>query len=34
MILESIHVDSKTEVLSKIIEFYLHKNNIERITLQ
>ena len=34
MILESIHVDSRTEVLSKIIEFYLHKNNIERITLQ
>jgi len=34
MILESIHVDSKTKVLSKIIEFYLHKKNSDKITLQ
>tara|TARA_B110000967_G_C18784421_1_gene509981 strand:- start:275 stop:907 length:633 start_codon:yes stop_codon:yes gene_type:complete len=34
MILESIHVDSKTKVLSKIIEFYLHKNSVDKITLQ
>ena len=34
MILESIHVDSKTKVLSKIIEFYLHKNTSDKITLQ
>jgi len=34
MILESIHVDSKTKVLSKIIEFYLHENSTDKITLQ
>ena len=34
LILESIHVDSKTKVLSKIIEFYLHKNSANKITLQ
>ena len=34
MILESIHVDSKTKVLSKIIEFYLHENSAKKITLQ
>jgi Lon protease-like protein len=34
MILESIHVDSRTEVLSKIIEFYLHENSTDKITLQ
>ena len=34
MILESIHVDSKTKVLSKIIEFYLHENSSKKITLQ
>jgi len=34
MILESIHVDSKTNVLSKIIEFYLHEKQTEKITLQ
>jgi len=33
-ILESVHVDSKTKVLSKIIEFYLHENSINKITLQ
>ena len=34
MILESIFVDSKTKVLSKIIEFYLHKKLTDKITLQ
>ena len=34
MILESIHVSSKTKVLSEIIEFYLHKNLADKITLQ
>jgi len=34
IILESVHVDSKTKVLSKIIEFYLHENSINKITLQ
>ncbi len=34
LILETIHVDSKTKVLSKIIEFYLHKNSTNKITLQ
>ena len=34
MILESIHVDSKTKVLSEIIEFYLHKKSSDIITLQ
>ena len=34
MLLESIHVESKTEVLTKIIEFYLHKDSIDRTTLQ
>ena len=34
MILESIHVDAKTKVLSKIIEFYLHENSTDKITLQ
>ena len=34
MILESIHVDSRTKVLSKIIEFYLHENSTTEITLQ
>ena len=34
LILETIHVDSKTKVLSKIIEFYLHKNSANKITLQ
>ena len=33
-ILESVHVDSKTKVLSEIIEFYLHENSISKITLQ
>jgi len=33
-ILESVHVDSKTKVLSEIIEFYLHENSINKITLQ
>jgi Lon protease-like protein len=34
MILESIHVDSKTKILSDIIEFYLHENHTNKITLQ
>jgi Lon protease-like protein len=34
MILESIHVDSKTKVLSEIIEFYLHEKYRDKITLQ
>jgi Lon protease-like protein len=34
MILESVHVDSKTQVLSKIIEFYLHEKHTKKITLQ
>jgi len=34
MILESIHVDSKTKILSEIIEFYLHKKSSDIITLQ
>jgi len=34
MILESIHVDSRTKVLSKIIEFYLHENPSNEITFQ
>ena len=34
MILESVHVDSRTKVLSKIIEFYLHENFSNKITLQ
>ena len=33
-ILESVLIDSKTKVLSKIIEFYLHENSINKITLQ
>ncbi len=34
MILESVHVDSKTKILSKIIEFYLHEGSLNKITLQ
>ena len=34
MILESVYVDSKTKVLSKIIEFYLYENSTNKITLQ
>ena len=34
MILESVNVDSRTKVLSKIIEFYLHENFANKITLQ
>ena len=34
MILESIHVDSKTKVLSKIIEFYLHEKYTDKTTIQ
>ena len=33
-ILESVHVDSKTKVLSNIIEFYLHENSVNNPTLQ
>jgi Lon protease-like protein len=34
MILESVHADSKIKVLSKIIDFYLHENYLNKITLQ
>ena len=33
MILESVHADSKTKVLSDIIDFYLHENFTNKITL-
>ena len=33
-ILESVHIDSKTKVLSNIIEFYLHENSFNNPTLQ
>ena len=33
-ILESVHIDSKTQVLSEIIEFYLHEKSGNNITLQ
>ena len=33
-ILESIHIDTKTKVLSEIIEFYLHEKSSNNITLQ
>lgn len=33
-ILESVHIDSKTKVLSEIIEFYLHEKSSNNITLQ
>ena len=33
-ILESVHIDSKTKVLSDIIEFYLHEKSTSNITLQ
>ena len=33
-ILESVHIDSKTKVLSEIIEFYLHEKSTNKITLQ
>ena len=34
IILESINVDSKTKILSKIIEFYLHENSSDKTILQ
>ena len=34
MILEAVHIDSKTKVLSKIIEFYLYEKRTSKITLQ
>jgi Lon protease-like protein len=34
MILETIHVDSRTAVLSKIIEFYLHEKYTDKTTIQ
>jgi hypothetical protein len=34
MILESVHIDSKTKILSEIIEYYLHENSINKITMQ
>ena len=33
-ILESVHIDSKTRVLSEIVEFYLYEKSINNITLQ
>ena len=33
-ILESVHIDSKTQVLSEIVEFYLYEKSINNITLQ
>ena len=33
-ILESVHIDSKTKILSEIIEFYLHEKSTNNITLQ
>ena len=33
-ILESIHIDSKTKILSDIIEFYLHETSSNNVTLQ
>jgi len=33
-ILESVHIESKTNVLSKIIEFYLHEKSSNNISLQ
>ena len=33
-ILETIHIDSKTKILSEIIEFYLHEKYTNNITLQ
>jgi len=33
-ILESVGADTKTKVLSEIIEFYLHENSANKITLQ
>ena len=34
MILESVHIDSKTKILSEIIEYYLHENSINKIKMQ
>ena len=33
-VLESVHIESKTKVLSEIIEFYLHENVINNLTIQ
>ena len=33
-VLESVHIESKTKVLSEIIEFYLHGNLVTELTLQ
>jgi hypothetical protein len=33
-ILESVSIQSKTKVLSEIIEFYLHENSINNLTMQ
>ena len=33
-ILESVHIDSKTKILSEIIEFYLYEKSTDNITLQ
>ena len=33
-ILESVHIDTKTKILSEIIEFYLHEKSTSNITLQ
>ena len=33
-ILESANIDSKTKILSEIIEFYLHENSANKLTIQ
>ena len=33
-ILESVHIDSKTRVLSEIVEFYLYEKSMNNFTLQ
>ena len=33
-VLESVNIKSKTKILSEIIEFYLHENQINNLTLQ
>jgi len=33
-LLESVNVDAKTKILSEIIEFYLHENSTNKVTLQ
>jgi hypothetical protein len=33
-LLETVTVDEKTKILYKIVEFYLHTKNTEKITIQ